>query len=201
MKEKPDPSDEDLELVALCRKGDMDAFEALVAKYQKRMFNIAFRMTGNNEDASEIVQDAFVAVYRNIKSFQERAGFSTWLCTIVLNLSRNRLKQNVSGRTREAYSLNDPLPSVQGTCNRDIASDNPSVLDTLEKREVQQKVQGCIQSMDGDYRELIILRDIQGFSYREISDMLKIPEGTVKSGLSRARAALRDCLKKVLGDV
>ncbi|MEW6054349.1 MAG: sigma-70 family RNA polymerase sigma factor [Nitrospirota bacterium] len=201
MKEKPDPSDEDLELVALCRKGDVDAFEALVAKYQKRMFNIAFRMTGNNEDASEIVQDAFVAVYRNIKGFQERAGFSTWLCTIVLNLSRNRLKQIASGRTREAYSLNDPLPSVQGTCNRDIASDNPSVLDTLEKREVQQKVQGCIQSMDGDYRELIILRDVQGFSYREISDMLTIPEGTVKSGLSRARAALRDCLKKVLGDV
>lgn len=201
MKDKPAPSDEDLELVALCRKGDMDAFEALVAKYQKKMFNIAFRMTGNNEDASEIVQDAFVAVYRNIKSFQERAGFSTWLCTIVLNLSRNRLKQIASGRTREAYSLNDPLPSVQGASNREIATDEPSVLDKLEKREVQQKVQGCIQSMNGDYRELIILRDIQGFSYHEISDMLKIPEGTVKSGLSRARAALRDCLKKVLGDV
>ena len=85
--------DEDYEFVSLCKKGDVDAFEVLVKKHQKRMFNIAYRMMGNYEEASEIVQDAFVSAYRGIKNFRGRAKFSTWLYTIVINLAKNRLKQ------------------------------------------------------------------------------------------------------------
>lgn len=192
--------DEDAVLVSSCKRGNVDAFEVLVRKHQKKMFNIAYRMIGNYEDACEIVQDAFVSAYKSIKNFQEKAGFSTWLYTIVMNLSRNRLKQLKIQRNREVFSIDDPVLTDDGRINVQPVSNEPSILERLEKKDVQQKVQVCINSLDNEFTEVLVLRDIQGFSYDEISDMLKIPEGTVKSRLSRARYALKDCLKKVIGD-
>jgi len=201
MKEKKQPRDEDLEFVASCQAGEVDAFETLVRRHQKRMLNIAYRIIGNYEEACEIVQDAFISAYKNIRGFKREAKFSTWLYTIVINHSRNRLKQLRSRRYREAYSKNNPIPTPDGEIQGDPPSNAPSALDRLEARDVQQKVQGCINALDAEFREVIILRDIQGFSYDEISAMLKVPEGTVKSRLFRAREGVRDCLKDVMGDL
>jgi RNA polymerase sigma-70 factor (ECF subfamily) len=194
-------TDEDVELVSLCKKGNVDAFEDLVKKYQKKMLNIAYRMIGNYEDACEIVQDAFVSAYKAIRHFEEKARFSTWLYTIVINLSRNRLNRLRIQGNREAFSIDDPVLSDNGNLYAEPTSNKPSVLEQLEQRDVQQKVQRCINSLDNEFKEVLILRDIRGFSYGEISDMLKIAEGTVKSRLFRAREALRDRLKKVMGDL
>jgi RNA polymerase sigma-70 factor (ECF subfamily) len=185
--------------VSSWKKGDVDRFEVLVRKHQKKVFNIAFRMLGNYEDACEVVQDAFVSAHRGIKDFQENAKFSTWLYTIVVNLSRNRLKQLKSRRYHEKVSLDDPVPDDDSRINIEPASGEPSILERLERRDVQQRVQECINSLDNEFREVITLRDIQGFSYDEISGMLKIPEGTVKSRLSRARFVLRECLRNAMG--
>ena len=193
--------DEDYEFVSLCKKGDVDAFEVLVKKHQKRMFNIAYRMMGNYEEASEIVQDAFVSAYRGIKNFRGRAKFSTWLYTIVINLAKNRLKQLKARLHYEKYSIDNPIPTHESQIHGEPASSDLSALERLEKRETQQKVQGCIDSLDGEFKEVLVLKDIQGFSYDEISDLLKVPEGTVKSRLFRAREAVKDCLKKVIGDL
>ena len=165
------------------------------------MLNIAYRMTGNYEEACEIVQDAFVSAFKNISNFKEQAKFSTWLCTIVINLSKNRLKQLKSQLYYERFSIDDPVPTGESHIKAELASNEPSVIERLEKKEIQQKVQVCINSLEDELRETLVLRDIQGFSYDEISDILKIPEGTVKSRLSRARDILKDCLKKVIGDV
>lgn len=192
--------DKDYEYVDLCKKGDVAAFEMLVRKHQKKMLNIAYRMVGNYEDACEIVQDAFVSAYRAIKNFEEKARFSTWLCTIVINFSKNRLKQMKAQHSREE-SIDDPIPTDDGSIKAEPASNEPSALERLEQREVRQKIQGCIDSLDSEFKEVIILRDIQGFSYNEICDMLKIAEGTVKSRLFRARDAVKDCLKKSMGDL
>jgi RNA polymerase sigma-70 factor (ECF subfamily) len=193
--------DEDAEIVSFCKKGNVDAFEELVRKHQKKMLNIAFRMIGNYEDACEIVQDAFVSAYKAIRHFEEKARFSTWLYTIVVNLSRNRLNQLKIKNSREAFSMDDPILTDSGELAVELASSEPSVLERLEKRNVQQKVQECINALDNEFKEVIILRDMQGFSYDEISDMLKMPGGTVKSRLFRAREMLRDCLKRVMGDL
>jgi len=201
MKENDQTTDEDYNLVSLCKKGNVDAFEVLVRKHQKRMLNIAYRMIGNYEDACEIVQDAFVSAYKGIKDFEEKSRFSTWLYTIVLNLSRNRLKQLKIRSYREEFSLNDPVITDDSQINKEPASGETTILERLERRDVQQKVQGCINSLDNEFREVLILRDIHGFSYDEISNMLKIPEGTVKSRIFRARDVLRDCLKRVIGDL
>ncbi|RLB04657.1 MAG: RNA polymerase subunit sigma-24 [Deltaproteobacteria bacterium] len=194
-------ADEDYELVSLCKRGEVDAFEALVKRHQKRMLNIAYRMVGNYEDACEIVQDAFVSAYRNIRSFKGKAKFSTWLYTIVINLSKNRLKQLKAQFCHKQFSIDDPILTNDGQIDVEPTSSEPSALERLEKSDIQQKVQGCINALDAEFKEVIILRDMQGFTYDEISDMLKIPEGTVKSRLFRAREALKDCLKKVMGDL
>jgi RNA polymerase sigma-70 factor (ECF subfamily) len=201
MKENNQTTDEDYNLVSLYKKGNVDAFEVLVRKHQKRMLNIAYRMIGNYEDACEIVQDAFVSAYKGIKDFEEKSRFSTWLYTIVLNLSRNRLKQLKIQSYREEFSFNDPVITDDSQINKEPASGETTILERLERRDVQQKVQGCINSLDTEFREVLILRDIHGFSYDEISNMLKIPEGTVKSRIFRARDVLRDCLKRVIGDL
>lgn len=185
--------------VSLCKKGDLGAFEELVIKYQKKMLNIAFRMIGSYEDACEVVQDAFVSAYRHITDFEERSGFSTWLCSIVINLSRNRLKQIKTGIGRELYSMDDPVATESGFMSIEPASQDPNALEQLEKKELQDKVQDCIGRLDEDFRSVLILRDIQGFSYDEVGSALEINTGTVKSRLFRARDAMRDCLKKSLG--
>lgn len=199
--EKKIITDEDYKFVSLCKKGDVDAFEVLVKKHQKKMLNIAYRMIGSYEEACEIVQDSFVSAYKAIRDFEGKAKFSTWLYTIVMNLSKNRLKQLKTQLYHEQVSIDDPVLTDDGNIKAESVSNEPSILEQLEKKEFQQKVQGCINSLDDEFKEVLVLRDIQGFSYDEISKMLKIAEGTVKSRLFRSREALKICLKKVIGDL
>ncbi len=195
-----DIANEDLELVASCIQGDVDSFEILVNRHQKRMLNVALRMTGNYEDACDIVQDAFVAAYKGLKGFKGRSSFSTWLHTIVINHARNRLKQLKTKAQRE-FSMNTPVMTEDGNIGIERAADEPSALERLEKKSVQEKVQGCIDELEAEFREVIVLRDIHEFSYDEISEILEIPDGTVKSRLSRARGAVRNCLKNIMGEL
>lgn len=201
MREKEQITDEDLEFVSACKEGDVDAFEVLVKRYQKRMFNIAFRMVGNYDEAGEIVQDVFLSAYKNIRRFKGKAKFSTWLHTIVINRARTRLNQLRAQLHREPISIDDPVVTNDGEIKGEPASTEPSALERLERRDIQQKVRECIDSLDVEFREVLILRDIQGFSYEEISNALTIPGGTVKSRLSRARETIRDCLKELVGDL
>ncbi len=192
---------EDIEVVASIKGGEIDQFERLVVKYQRMLFNIAYRMTGSYEDSGEVVQDAFLSAYRNLHSFKGMSRFSTWLCSIVINLSKNRIQQLRIAQHHEQYSLDDPVEADDGMISRDIASGEPSIADELEQEEVRKKVQDCIGRLDSEFREVIVMRDIQGFSYDEVSNVLKIPAGTVKSRLFRAREALKGCLKKVMGEL
>jgi RNA polymerase sigma-70 factor, ECF subfamily len=193
--------DDDAGEVSSCQKGDLDAFERLVRKYEKKMFNIAFRIAGNHEDACEIVQDAFVAAYRGIGAFRGAAKFSTWLTTITVNQARNRLKRVQGKRAHEKFSLADPLPTTDGGRTLDPPSNDPPVHEVLEKRAVQLKVQDCINALEPDFKEVLVLRDIQDYSYEEISTMLEVHIGTIKSRLFRAREAVKDCLQRAMGEV
>jgi len=191
--------EEDGRYVALCNKGDPEAFEELVRRHQKKMLNVAYRMLGNYDEACEVVQDAFVSAYTHIADFEGRSGFSTWLCSIVINLSKNRLKQLKSRLNLEPVSIDDPVSTEEGFLRIEPASGAQSPLEELEKKELQSRVQGCINRLEADFRAVLVLRDIEGFSYDEIGDALKIPSGTVKSRLFRARDTVRDCLKNAVG--
>jgi RNA polymerase sigma-70 factor (ECF subfamily) len=188
-------------LVASAQQGDLSAFESLVAKHQKRMLNIAFRIIGDYEDACEVVQDAFLSAYRNLKGFRAEAKFTTWLTAITVNLSRNRLRRVVLRQKREPLSLDAPIMTNDGEVMPDPPSKEPSVLDRMERQDRSQKVQDCIKALEHDFREVLILRDLQDFSYEEIGGMLKVAAGTVKSRLFRARESVKACLKKALGEL
>jgi RNA polymerase sigma-70 factor (ECF subfamily) len=188
--------DEDYEIILSCQRGDDEAFGVLVERHQKKMLNMALRMTGDYDEACEIVQEAFLAAYRAIRKFRGEAKFSTWIYGIVVNISKTRMKQTAQ-RRQKTVSIDDPTDDPGDR----LAGREASALETLEKKEIQAKVQHCINTLDEEYREVLVLRDIQGFSYDEIGDILNVPEGTVKSRLFRARDAMKNCLKKQLGEL
>ncbi|HYA87396.1 MAG TPA: sigma-70 family RNA polymerase sigma factor [Nitrospirota bacterium] len=194
-------ADDDALLVVSSQEGSLEAFEQLVVKHQKKMLNVAFRLTNDYDEACEVVQDAFVAAYKSIKNFRGEAKFTTWLTAITVNFSKNRLKLMKSRQGRTAFSLNEQVQTDDGQLAIDPPSKEPSVLDRLEKRDIQQKVQGCIQALGPDFREVLILRDMQDFSYEEIGSILNMREGTVKSRLFRAREMVKDCLKDMIGEL
>ena len=196
---EPTITDDDVGLVVLSQKGDLAAFEQLVKKHQKKMFNIAFRIAGDHDDASEIVQDAFVAAYRNIGKFRGASRFTTWLTTITINHARNRLKQVRSRQVHEVNSLDCPIETGDGSIKADPPSKEASVLDQMEQRDLRKKVRECIAELEPDFREVIVLRDLQEFSYDEIGTMLTVAAGTVKSRLFRARESVKECLKRAFG--
>jgi RNA polymerase sigma-70 factor (ECF subfamily) len=194
-------ADDDAGFVARCRRGDTEAFAVLVRRHQKKMLNVAFRMIGDYDEACDVVQEAFLAAYRAIGKFRGDARFSTWLCGIVLNHARSHMTQKTARSRREAGSLDDPVKSKDGSFLNEPLSQEGTIVERLEKRELEAKVQECIGSLDGEQREVLVLRDIQGFSYKEIGVLLKLPDGTVKSRLFRARNTLKDVLCRVLGDL
>ncbi|MCK7510995.1 MAG: sigma-70 family RNA polymerase sigma factor [Desulfobacterales bacterium] len=184
-----------------CQKGDTEAFSVLVERHSRKMLNVAYRMLSDYDEACDITQEAFLAAFRSIKAFKAEAKFSTWLCRIVINCAKNRLKQRQNLSRHESAFL-DEATAGQGDCAGCLAaSDESGPARQLERRELDAEVQKCISALDGDYREVLVMRDIQGFSYEEIREVLQIPDGTVKSRLSRARSAIKDCLKKVMGDL
>ncbi len=209
MPENPDPveaqnrttGDDDAGFVARCQRGETEAFTVLVRRHQKKMLNIAYRMIGDYDAACDVVQEAFLSAYRAIEKFRGDARFSTWLCGIVLNHSRNHLTQKAARSRREAGSLDDPVKLQDGRFINEPLSREGATFEQLEKRELEAKVQECIGFLDGEQREVLVLRDIQGFSYEEIGILLKLPEGTVKSRLFRARSALKDGLFRIFGDL
>ena len=209
MPEMPDPTDgqnraigdDDAGFVARCRRGDTEAFAVLVRRHQKKMLNIAYRMIGDYDDACDVVQEAFLSAWRAIGKFRGEARFSTWLCGIVLNHAKNHLAQRTTRSRREGTSLDNPLNAKDGSLLKEPPSREESVEERLEKQEREARVQDCIAALDSEQREVLVLRDIQGFSYEEIGAMLKMPEGTVKSRLFRARNALKDCLLPLFGDM
>ncbi len=187
------PEDEDFRLVSLCQKGDLGSFEELVREHQKKMINIAFKMIGNYEEACDIAQDAFVSAYKNIKSFKGTSKFSTWLCTIIINLSKKRLKQLKTQRSRESVKMSDDQRFLE------YPSNNIPADEILEKEKTQKKIQLCLDRLEKEFREVVVLRDMQGFSYEEISKMLQIAEGTVKTRLFRARVLVKKLFKEIYG--
>jgi len=192
-------TDQDSTLVSLCQKKDLAAFEELVRKHQQKMLNIAYRMIGNYEEACDVVQDAFVSAYKNIKSFKGISKFSTWLSVIVINHSKKSLKKLKSQHYRESVSVYKTVNIGHNQISVDPPSSGPLPDEVIERENIQEKLQLCLDRLENEFREVVVLRDIQGFSYKDISRTLTIAEGTVKSRLFRARVLLKNCLKRFLG--
>lgn len=184
------------EVIEGCKAGDENAFSEIVLTYQKKVFNIAFRMLGNREEAKELSQEVFLSVLGAIQNLQDELKFEPWLTQIALNHCRNRWKYLKRRRYFKTESLNDPIETENGEVERAIydPSGNPETL--FEKKMIRQLVQNGLMRLKEDQRELIVLRDLQGYSYEELGQLFSLPEGTVKSRLHRARMDLKGILER-----
>lgn len=177
------------ELITRSQNGDIDAFEELVAKYERKVFAIAYRFMGNPEDANDLTQEAFLKAYQSIKGFRQEASFSTWIARIVSNVCRDQLRK--VKKTNES-SLDEDVWLEEGTVKKQLKDDRPTPEEQYERKELKKYLQGLINNLNPEYKMVVVLRDIQGYSYEEIAQMLDCSLGTVKSRLNRARKALRD---------
>ncbi len=184
------------EVIEGCKAGDRKAYEKIVLFYQKRVFNFAYRMLGNMEEAKELAQEVFVSVFLSIRELREEAKFDAWLKQITLNHCRNRWKFLKRRQYFRTDSIDDPVETEEGEIAKPVydPSDTPDIL--YEKKALQEWVQKGLLSMREDQRELIVLRDFQGLSYEEMGSLLNLPVGTIKSKLHRARMDLKEILEK-----
>jgi RNA polymerase sigma-70 factor (ECF subfamily) len=191
--------DEDAVYVIRCLAGNADAFEVIVQRHQEKMLNMAYRITSDYQNALDAVQEAFFTAYKNLSQFRGESLFSTWLARIVINHSKNMARKSGRLRRHECSSIDAPIATEKGPITVEHSSPRPSPLDSLVKSELDQKIQDCISALDSDFRAVLVLRDIEEYAYDEIGSMLGMPDGTVRSRLYRARASLKECLKKYLG--
>lgn len=180
-------------LIEESQKGNVDAFEELIKEHKKSAYNIALRVLRNVEDAEDASQEALIKIFKNISNFNMESTFKVWMYRIVVNTCIDfKRKKNIN-----ALSIDETIDLGSGReIQREISdeSSNPDAL--IDKNYNTQLVNDAINKLDDDFKTIIILRDIQGFSYDEISGILDCNLGTVKSRLSRARKSLKEILEK-----
>jgi RNA polymerase sigma-70 factor (ECF subfamily) len=185
---------EEAELIRRCQAGETAAFDALVLVHQQQVFAVALRMLGEYHEATEVAQEAFVRAYRSIGSFRSEAKFSTWLFTIVTNLCRNRRRWWARRRRVIAASLDEPMTGEEGSLAHEVADPTPGPAANAQQAELSRCLTDALGVLDEDSRAVVVLCDVQGFSYEEAAQVLRVRLGTVKSRLSRARLKLRAML-------
>jgi len=183
---------DEIALVNSALKGELDAFNRLVLAYQDLAFNVAFRILGDEDQAADATQNAFMSAYKNLRSFRG-GSFKAWVLRMVTNSCYDELRRK---QRHPAVSL-DPVGDEDGDemdSDEWLASDDPTPETTLEQVEVEHALQHCLEHLSVDFRTVVVLVDVQGMNYEEVSRSLGKPLGTVKSRLARARLHMRDCL-------
>jgi len=191
---------EDTVLIDRCRKGDMQAFGLLVAKYQDRLFNMVYRMCGRRADAEELAQEAFLKALQNLPKFRGQSRFYTWLFRIAANLTISHRRR--AGRVAfHSMTQSDDFDGTQAEgLTASIAERRaPSPEAVAMSAEAADRVTQALDELDDEFRLVVILRDIEDMDYTEVAEVVGVPVGTVKSRLHRARCMLREKLHDLVG--
>jgi RNA polymerase sigma-70 factor (ECF subfamily) len=182
--------DQDLELIEQCLSGDESAWEELVRVHTRKVYAVCYRFTGTSEQAQDLAQEVFLRVFRTLKSFRAGEGsFSVWLNRLTRNILIDHYRRTKSDRATD--SLEDQLGRIEESASASTRADG-----MLAGREASELLQTALQRLSPELRESVILRDIEELEYREIAQVLNIPEGTVKSRLNRGRAELAKILRR-----
>ncbi len=187
------PSDEIL--ISRFQQGDNYAFDLLVKRYKEPLLNFVYRFLGEKNEAEDIVQETFLRLFKNKHYYKEIAKFSTWIYTIASNLAKTELRKR---KRRNLYSISYYMSTEKDYDIPDYET-NPEI--DVNSVITDQIIQKAINKLSPKFKQVIILRDIQGFSYEEIAEIVGIPLGTVKSRVNRARLKLQEDLKDLMNDV
>lgn len=179
-------------LIQTAQRGDLDAFNALILAYQDSVYTAAYRIMGEAQAASDVVQEAFILAFRRLNTYRG-GSFRAWLLRITTNQCYDELRRQ---RRKPSISVEE-LPDADSDDGPALSADTDTPEQAMQQRELQGAIQQCINSLAPDQRVVLVMSDIEEFSYQEIADHLGANLGTVKSRLSRARAGVRDCLQAV----
>ena len=178
-------------LVLKAKRGDTGAFDLLIERHYKRIYKLAFQMLGNSEDAADATQETFVKAFEQLRHFRGASSFSTWLHRIAVNTCKDMMRRNRSIPFSQLQPENEHTDFDPAT----LVEPNPDEI--LAKRERAEMVWKALQQLSDEARQILVLCDMQGFSYAEVASILNLPEGTVKSRLHRARNAFKEVWKSL----
>jgi RNA polymerase sigma-70 factor (ECF subfamily) len=182
---------DDLKIIESCLLGNTQIFSRLIDNYKSMIYNLAYRMSNNPHEAEDISQEAFLRAYQSLARFNPSYKFSTWLYQITLNIIRDKFKR----KEIDYVSLDTPVETDDSEFYHQPADSTNNPEQIITRQEDVQEIQQAIYSLPLKYREVVVLRHLQDLSYSEISNILKLPSGTVKIRLYRAREQLRKILK------
>jgi len=183
----------ELPLVQAAKKGDLEAFSQLVKRYDRNIFRIAQHITHNEEDAQDVVQEAFLKAYQNLEQFQGNSKFYTWLVRIAVNEALMKLRRR---RTDRTVSIDEDVETEEGSMPREVADWGPNPEQLYGQSELSDILKKTIQGLPPGFRTVFVLRDVEGLSTEETAEMLGLSVPAVKSRLLRARLQLRERLSK-----
>lgn len=183
--------DDEARLVGLAQDGDLEAFNALVLRYQDYLYTVAYRLMGDAAAASDMTQEAFIAAYKKLSSYKG-GNLKAWLARIVTNRCYDELRH---GKRRRTTAMDNRREGGEEVLR--LVNDEPSPENVVQQRELQRAIQDCINALNPEQRLVLVLSDVQGMTYQEIAETTALNLGTVKSRLSRARKAMRACLQAV----
>ncbi len=178
--------EQEAQIVQQVLQGDVNAFEDLVTEYEKNVYSLTLRMTGNAEDAADMVQETFIKAYNSLSAFRGDSKFSVWLYRIATNVCLDFLRSRSRKPTVSLSMEDDDGEEVE----LDVADDSQSPERLLERGLTRDAVRRGLKALSPEYRQILLLREIQGLSYEEIADVLSLEVGTVKSRIFRARKRL-----------
>jgi RNA polymerase sigma-70 factor (ECF subfamily) len=185
-------------LVRQCLAGDSQAWQQLVASQHRRIYAICYRFTGSGNDAEDLTQEVFLKLYKNLASFDTQKGsFQTWITTLARNLLVDHFRRSRLERASESLDATFDCEEDGPTMADRLADPRPSQEQHVAGLELKVRVQNALKQLSPELREAVILRDLEDMDYKEISQVLRIPEGTVKSRISRGRGELAKLLQRI----
>lgn len=201
-----EPRLEDAQILAAlarrCVAGDAAAWEDIVQRLNRRIYNICYRFAGAPEVAEDLTQEVFIKIYRTLDSFDpDRASLNTWITTVTRNLLVDHFRKSKYDRATDSIDAAASSDTEGQTLGDQLADMGPAPDAGLEKREMKEMVHKALQKLSPELREAVILRDLQDMDYREIAQVLKVPEGTVKSRINRGRTELARLLQRTYRQV
>jgi RNA polymerase sigma-70 factor (ECF subfamily) len=179
-------------LIQTAQRGDLNAFNALVLAYQNNVYTLAYRIMGEAHSAADVTQEAFILAFRRLSTYRG-GSFRSWLLRITANQCYDELRRI---RRKPAVSVEE-LPYAESDDGPALPDETDTPEQVVQQKELQRAIQTCIGHLSSDQRIVLVMSDIEGFSYQEIAEQVGAELGTVKSRLSRARAGVRDCLQAV----
>jgi RNA polymerase sigma-70 factor, ECF subfamily len=189
-------------LVRRCLSGDAVAWEEIVQRYHRRIYNICYRFAGSSDDAQDLTQEVFIKMYRTLNSYDlGRGAFMTWVTTVTRNLLVDHFRKSKQDRMTDSLDTvasehEDAMPLSEQIPDKAAPPDSG-----VQSRETREAVHRALQKLSPELREAVILRDLQDMDYREIAGVLRVPEGTVKSRINRGRAELARLLQRTYRQV